>query len=248
MGVASGLPDFRGNEGLWREYPALKRENLSFEEIANPDSFAKNPALAWGFYGHRLALYRDTRPHEGFDVLRRWAARMEHGTFVFTSNVDGQFQRAEFPPERVAEVHGTIHSFQCMKPCKESAWAAETFVPEVDSDTGLLINAAPTCPHCGRLARPNILMFSDHSWVEKYSASQCARLESWLQTVKRLVVVELGAGRALPTIRRFSERHGPRVIRINPREPEIAPNVGVGIPLGARGALRRLELALSGDD
>jgi hypothetical protein len=51
----------------------------------------------------------------------------------------------------------------------------------------------------------------------------------------------MGAGRALPTVRRFSERHGPRVIRINPREHDIAPGVGVGIAGGAMATLLRLD-------
>ena len=61
-----------------------------FEELADPVHFVDDPTLAWGFYGHRLDLYRRTVPHDGFRVLREWGAR------VFTSNVDGQFQRAGF--------------------------------------------------------------------------------------------------------------------------------------------------------
>ncbi|MGA7779096.1 MAG: Sir2 family NAD-dependent protein deacetylase [Paraburkholderia sp.] len=241
MGVDSGLPDFRGTEGLWREYPALKRAKLAFEDMANPTSFATNPALAWGFYGHRLALYRETQPHEGFEILRRWGERMEHGAFVFTSNVDGQFQKAGFAADRVAEVHGTIHSLQCTVPCQDLAWSADEFIPKVDNDSGTLANSPPTCRHCGKLARPNILMFGDYAWVGKYSEQQLARLAAWKPTVERLVVVELGAGRALPTVRRFSERHGPRVIRINLRENAIAPTYGIGIACGAKEALQRID-------
>jgi NAD-dependent SIR2 family protein deacetylase len=84
MGVDSGLPDFRGAEGFWRAYPALARARLRFESIASPHTFASDPALAWGFYGHRLKLYRRTVPHEGFGILDRWADRKPLGTFVFT--------------------------------------------------------------------------------------------------------------------------------------------------------------------
>lgn len=61
MGVDSGLPDFRGNEGFWKAYPALARAGISFIEAANPDTFHARPATAWRFYGHRLQLYRETR-------------------------------------------------------------------------------------------------------------------------------------------------------------------------------------------
>ena len=99
MGVDSGLPDFRGNEGFWKAYPALAKAQLDFMEVASPRTFERNPALAWGFYGHRLKLYRETVPHTGFDILRRWGQRMVLGSHVFTSNVDGQFQKAGFPQE-----------------------------------------------------------------------------------------------------------------------------------------------------
>ncbi len=63
MGVDSGLPDFRGNEGFWRAYPPMKKLGISFVEMANPQWFRADPELAWGFYGHRLNLYWETAPH-----------------------------------------------------------------------------------------------------------------------------------------------------------------------------------------
>ncbi len=96
MGVDSGLPDFRGAQGFWRAYPLYQKLGLDFIGMANPRWFATDPAFAWGFYGHRLELYRRTEPHPGFAVLARWAARMKRGSFVYTSNVDGHFQKAGF--------------------------------------------------------------------------------------------------------------------------------------------------------
>src|SRR6516165_8175092 len=92
MGVDSGLPDFRGKDGFWRAYPPYERLGLDFVALANPRWFAEDPELAWGFYGHRMSLYRRTNPHEGFDILKRMATRLPLGSFVFTSNVDGHFQ------------------------------------------------------------------------------------------------------------------------------------------------------------
>ena len=69
MGVDSGLPDFRGDQGFWSAYPPYAKLGLSFVDLANPRWFQQDPALAWGFYGHRLNLYRTTRPHEGFGRL-----------------------------------------------------------------------------------------------------------------------------------------------------------------------------------
>lgn len=56
MGVDSGLPDFRGNDGFWKAYPIAKELNLSFQQLANPKWFEEKPNLAWGFYGHRYNL------------------------------------------------------------------------------------------------------------------------------------------------------------------------------------------------
>jgi NAD-dependent SIR2 family protein deacetylase len=82
---------------------------------------------AWGFYGHRVALYRKTVPHAGFELLRRWGDAMPNGYFVFTSNVDGHFQKAGFNPLRIDECHGSIHYLQCLEPCSTSVWDAGTF-------------------------------------------------------------------------------------------------------------------------
>jgi NAD-dependent SIR2 family protein deacetylase len=164
MGVDSGLPDFRGTDGFWRTYPALGKQGIRFQDIANQAAFSENPRLAWGFYGHRLQLYRDTQPHDGFRILQHLARPMKNGLFVFTSNVDGGFQKAGFPERRISECHGSIHHLQCLEDCTEAIWSADSLQVSVDRESGLLTSTLPTCPHCDALARPNILMFNDASW------------------------------------------------------------------------------------
>lgn len=246
MGVDSGLPDFRGSEGLWRAYPALRRAGLEFTRIASPRAFQEQPALAWGFYGHRLRLYRDTVPHEGFGVLRRWAGRMEKGYFVYTSNVDGQFQRAGFSADAIMECHGSLHWLQCMDACSSRLWAAEGWVPEVDTSDCRLLSPLPRCPHCGALARPNVLMFDDGGWIHDRTCHQQRRLDAWLAGVLRPVVVELGAGTAVPTVRWFASRLGAPVIRINLRESGIEGVRGVGLAGRAAEVLAELDRRWAG--
>ncbi|OON62533.1 NAD-dependent deacetylase [Massilia sp. KIM] len=246
MGVDSGLPDFRGDGGFWRAYPALGRRGLSFHKIACPDTFDSDPALAWGFYGHRLALYRATRPHAGFAILRALAARMAHGAFVFTSNVDGQFQQAGFADERVAECHGSIHHLQCSRPCGEAIWPAGDFAPEVDAAACRLLSAPPHCPRCGALARPNILMFNDGAWIAHRTEAQLGRLAAWRRAVARPAVIELGAGTDIPSVRRYAQSQGLPLIRINPREPAVAQ--GVGLAMGARAALEKIAAEMNFDE
>jgi NAD-dependent SIR2 family protein deacetylase len=249
MGVDSGLPDFRGPEGFWKAYPPYERLGLGFEDCANPEHFESDPPFGWGFYGHRLGLYRATVPHEGFAILRRWARDLGLETFVVTSNVDGQFQKAGFEPERVSEVHGSIHHLQCTAPCSGEIWENREEVP-VDEAT-MRARHVPRCPRCGAVARPNILMFGDWSWIVDRSRGQARAFERWLEAHGDgpLVVVELGAGTAIPTIRLATERlaslPGATAVRVNPREPAIrAPHLEIAE--GALAGLRSIDAALVG--
>jgi NAD-dependent SIR2 family protein deacetylase len=158
---------------------------------------------------------------------------------VFTSNVDGQFQAAGFDAAAIAECHGSIHMLQCSEVCHDGLWPAADVRPVVDESTCELVSDLPRCPKCGAVARPNILMFGDYDWIALRTEQQEARLQAWLSKVERLVVIEIGAGKAIPTVRYFSEQNGPRVIRINPRDFGIAPHHGIGL---ARGAIDGLEL------
>lgn len=232
MGVDSGLPDFRGPEGFWGAYPALGRAGISFEDIANPQAFEDDPYLAWGFYGHRLNLYRATEPHEGFRILRDIADKLPHGAFVFTSNVDGQFEKAGFDEERIVECHGSIHHLQCMKNCFEYTWSAAGFRPKVDEQSCRITSALPVCPLCRSLARPNILMFGDWSWMRARTYQQQLQFRRWRQEVARPVVIEIGAGTAIPSVRVFGEEQGCPLIRINKREWQVSRSCDVGLPLG----------------
>lgn len=248
MGVDSGLPDFRGTQGFWRAYPAFERLGLSFEELADPVHFEEDPALGWGFYGHRAALYRRTVPHAGFALLRRWIDERGLASFVVTSNVDGQFQKAGFPAEEVLEIHGSIHHLQCSGPCSCAIWRNQEEV-EVDQET-MRAKRLPRCPRCRAVARPNILMFGDGAWLSARSDEQRERYQRFLDAHEGepAAVVELGAGSAIPSIRAASERlgrRGARVIRVNPREPQIAPP-HLGLPQGALEALQAIDRALDG--
>ncbi|HNC51051.1 MAG TPA: Sir2 family NAD-dependent protein deacetylase [Accumulibacter sp.] len=244
IGVDSGLPDFRGPQGFWGAYPALGRARIAFEQIANPAAFARNSRLAWGFYGHRLNLYRHTVPHEGFQILRRIGEGLPHGAFVFTSNVDGQFQKAGFAETRISECHGSIHHLQCFGACHDAIWPADDFHPEIDEERCLLSSELPLCPHCRGMARPNILMFGDWQWLSERSDAQEAQRQAWLRHVERLLVIEVGAGTNIPTVRLTGERLRGQLIRINPREPQLPPGKGISLAAGCLTALRAIEACL----
>jgi NAD-dependent SIR2 family protein deacetylase len=251
MGVDSGLPDFRGDQGFWHAYPPYQKLGLRFTTLANPQWFTRDPALAWGFYGHRLNLYRSTQPHAGFGILQSWARRMRQGAFVFTSNVDGQFQRAGFDPDRILEVHGAIDWLQCTADCGAGLFAAAAVTISVDRATMRAREPLPLCPSCGALARPNILMFDDFRWDDTRTRAQQARFSAWHETTlgSQIVIVECGAGTAVSTVRHFCEQRAfsslSTLIRINLREPHVPPP-HLGLPIGALEGLRAIDRLLTG--
>ncbi len=246
MGVDSGLPDFRGSQGFWNAYPPYKKLGLDFYDLANPDWFARDPELAWGFYGHRLNLYRRTVPHQGFALLRGWAEAKPGGYFVFTSNVDGHFQKAGFGEKGIHECHGSLHHLQCLAGCRETVWPAGGTTVAVDETTLRARPPLPACPACGRLARPNVLMFGDWNWQPARSREQGRRLREWLVALGngRLVIVECGAGTAVPSVRRMSEqllaRPKTRLVRINKNEADVPPGQ-IGLAGGALEMLAQID-------
>ena len=247
MGVDSGLPDFRGNAGFWKAYPPYKRLGMSFVDMAEPSLFKTNRNLAWGFYGHRRNLYRETQPHEGFAILKEWAEKKRDGYFVVTSNVDNAFQKAGFDDERIAEIHGSIEFNQC---CSEITPAGPESV-EVDMESMKATAPLPKCPKCGKVTRPNIMMFGDPYWNGNRTHRQLNRFYEWIKKLKtveaKLVVVECGAGIMIPSIRQISEEIGVdecggRLVRINPNHPDCH-HTQIELEMGALKALKGIKEA-----
>lgn len=249
MGVDSGLPDFRGNEGFWKAYPPLRHMGISFVDMANPSWFVERPHMAWAFYGHRHNLYNSTEPHEGFSILKGWDGEKKLGAFVFTSNVDGHFQKAGFNEDAVYECHGSINHLQCSTGCSGHLWKANDLDMDIDMETLSVAGPLPECPLCGAVARPNILMFGDWSWISARSEAQSRRLQTWTDRARehRVAVVECGAGTAVPTVRsnceRIAKEFGAPLIRINPRESG-GPEGTISISTGALEGLRLIDTEL----
>ena len=248
MGVDSGLPDFRGNEGFWQAYPPYRHLGLDFPALADPRWFTDDPSFAWGFYGHRQNLYRATPPHAGFEVLRRWSQRIP--TFVYTSNVDGAFQKAGFSETQVMECHGSIHWLQSLDgsgPLHDaSGWTVN-----VDPTTFRAKGKLPRDPKSRELLRPNILMFGDGGWSDRRTHAQKRKFTEFLRAAdcSRLVVVECGAGQVIPTVRRTGEAlvgdagDEAVLIRINKQadDARVDLDYGISLTLGAKAALEGIE-------
>jgi len=229
IGVDSGLPDFRSNNGFWKD-------ELKYEQIANPNMLLLQEDNFWEFYNYRLDLYRNTEPHNGFKLLLD-LCKSKDDYFVYTSNVDGQFQKAGF--EYIYEIHGTIHRLQCSNlECDNYQYGNTWF------------NNEPThklhkCSKCGETARPNILMFSDWEWDSSISNKQEKEYLSFLarNEKKKICIIEIGAGSSIPSVRHHSEYifeyHNTDLIRINLNESE-GPEGIISIPDNALHSLENL--------
>lgn len=269
MSVDSGLPDFRGPEGFWRAYPLFRDKGYRFEDMSNPTWFEKDPKVAWGFFGHRLNLYRAAVPHNGYHVLRRWESELGKEVQVFTSNVDGAFATVGFHPDHnIVECHGTISRLQCTDgECAQRHGAYPT--PQdltIRMDMATLeanLDDAPRCAACGALARPNILMFGDGECNMDIVMKQEERFDGFVDRVAdasaergegsndpvTTVIIEIGAGTYVPTVRNQSEYlcrkiEGSRLIRVNPREPEVPQfleKASVSLSLGGKAAIEALD-------
>src|SRR5262249_2359012 len=145
--------------------------------------------------------------------------------------------------------HGSIEWLQCTRKCGVGLFAAdpaETIA--IDENTMRGGDALPACPSCGELARPNVLMFGAWQWDARRTEEQHAGLETWMAcgSGDRLVSVECGAGKAVPTVRHFCERVSQvfvaPLIRINRHEPEAPGNIGIAS--GALETLRALDACI----
>ena len=248
MGVDSGLPDFRGNQGFWNAYPPYKELGFSFQDLASPIWFEEDPKFAWGFYGHRLGLYRKTVPHVGYEIMLKWGNQKRNGYQVYTSNVDGAFRKAGFDSERIVECHGRIELGQCVADCGIGIFSLDDKHVHVDEKTFRASGDMPTCPNCNSIARPNILMFGDWGWDSSLRNEQRERMSNWVKEnrTSNVVVIECGAGLSIPTVRNFGEtlsnNLNAKLIRINVSDYQVPdPTKQVGISLGAMKALSLID-------
>jgi NAD-dependent SIR2 family protein deacetylase len=253
MSVDSGLPDYRGVEGFWRAYPHAEKLGLKLEELDTPSMFIKNPEHIYGFYAHRLKLYRNALPHHGYKILLDIAqSKGEDNFFVYTSNVDGQFLKAGFDEDKLYECHGSIHHWQCLNGCSGDIWSADNHHIDFNENTLLASEPLPKCPHCGSNARPNIYMFSDFNWNSRRSSAQMRKYKDWLHdkrdSKQSIVVIEIGAGKAIPTIRSDSEiisiEDGNTLIRINTKDCDVMRKKNIGISGTALDVLSALGISM----
>lgn len=111
-------------------------------------------------------------PHEGFNMLLELGEKLKSKNyFVYTSNVDGQFQKAGFPEDKVVELHGSLMHCQCRK-CYTIIPAPFKQIP-IDYDK-CIATEIPQCKKCKSILRPNVLLFNDYEWIAERTKEQKA--------------------------------------------------------------------------
>jgi len=208
MGIDSGLPDYRGPQGLWNTWHPAKELGMKYEDLSTHEMFIENPSLAWGFQTYLTKLYHDLDPHDGYyDLLKIAKNSFNNNYFVITSNVDSQFLKAGFDIDKLYEVHGTKRLWQCMdKKCNKNhyPWLMNVNdLPKIDSKTLHATRPFPKCIHCGGMSRPNVSFFGDFFFNDHTTKIQSKKLLEWIESNKnkKLLIIELGCGVSVHSIR-----------------------------------------------
>jgi len=104
ISAESGIPTYRGENGLWRR--------LDFEKLATHAAFDSDPRAIWSWYRERRDGVRSALPNDAHRAVARLAA-VAHEALVITQNVDDLHERAGLAPEHLVHIHGEILETRC---------------------------------------------------------------------------------------------------------------------------------------
>jgi len=278
MSVSSGVPVFRSADGsMSAEFVAFlaaynaARRAAGLEDADDWFSFSvpemfrrETEAEAWAYWRWRT-LRALVEPAPDYTQLSKLLAYFEANAFVQTSNCDQLHVRAALSADRVMEIHGSLGRVQCAAGCTQRLWPVDgEFLERLRAEPEWV----PRCSSCKTAClRPNVMIFMDGSFVDSELQRQQTNLRDFedacadgldVNADKNAVVLEIGAGVVVPSIRSTAEHKGSQgvgLIRVNPsREACEQMQVSFGpealggkyFPLAMRGAeaMERLTAAL----
>ncbi len=194
----SGIPTFRGPDGLWRRYRP--------EELATPEAFERNPRLVWEWYKWRIEMVLRAKPNPGHYALAE-LERMGLLSCIITQNVDGLHQRAG--SRCVVELHGNILRARCTR----CGYRVEWREPPRD--------IPPRCPRCSSLLRPDVVWFGEPIPEEAWSNALRYTMEA------RVFMVVGTSGVVYPAalLPRLARERGAPVIEVNVQPSALTEEV-----------------------
>jgi NAD-dependent deacetylase len=196
ISAESGVPTFRGEGGLWREFRS--------EELATPEAFRRDPTLVWEWYSWRRALIAGCEPNAAHETLAEMEGVLSDFTLI-TQNIDGLHRAAG--SRNVLELHGAIWRVRCTA-CGETGQDHRVGLPEIP----------PRCPACGGLLRPDVVWFGEalpanvleDAWA---AAARC----STMLAIGTSAVVQPAASLPIAAL-----RNGARLVEVNPAETPLS--------------------------
>lgn len=217
VSAESGVPTFRGKDGLWRNYNP--------QELATPLAFAQDPALVWEWYNWRREIIAPLEPnpaHLAIAALEDRAAEF----VLLTQNIDGLHRAAG--SRSLYEIHGNIWQVRCLE---EGTVSDNRQVP--------LKEIPPYCP-CGAMLRPNVVWFGESLDPEVLGASfQAIEACDFLMVVGTSAVVQPSA--SFPILAR---QRGATVLEVNMEPTPVSPVVNASLFGKAGEILPRIMEAL----
>lgn len=210
ISAESGIPTFRGRDGLWR--------NMDPSELFTPEALAGNPALVWEMYDELRTRIASAQPNAGHCALT--ALQQQRDTVLVTQNIDGLHQRAG--SAGVLELHGSLWRLRCAA------------CGDMQHDTRAPLPALPPyCAQCGVVLRPDIVLFSEALPEQVLEAAWRAAAACDLLLVVGTSGVVYPAA-ALPSVARQA---GAPVVEVNPRETALTREMSYVIRASAADAL-----------
>ncbi|KAH7069151.1 putative SIR2 family histone deacetylase [Paraphoma chrysanthemicola] len=171
LSVSSGLSTFRGNDRRWR--------GAEPQTLSDIDAFWDDPVLVWWFFTDRMKRAQESRPNRGHVALAK-LAEAKKGYFAVNQNIDGLCQRAGFPDDQIAQVHGSLFEMKCGRNVPDRAemcdYVTVATYPvnealKITADTNIsdpsiplpqiTREQLPQCPRCASLMRPGVVMFGE---------------------------------------------------------------------------------------
>lgn len=209
ISAESGVPTFRGEEGLWKKFRP--------EELANVNAFLQNPALVWEWYVFRRKLIAEVKPNPGHSALVQIEKSIPE-FWLITQNVDGLHRKSG--NVRILELHGNIMISRCMDCGVEN----DDLYLEFKGDI-------PRC-QCGGLMRPGVVWYGEMlPEATLHQAFKAAEQCDLFLSVGTSAVVQPAA--SLPLI---AKRAGAFVVEVN-TEPTVISNELDELLLGPSGEI-----------